>query len=113
MAHAPTGPFGPTRQSAARPDPAGTPTRGRGAPWTGVVECFFMSLAQILDELPKLTPEERQQVFLRLQALEDEPDVEATPEMLSAIDEAIQASERGQVFTLDEVRAQAQAWFTK
>jgi predicted transcriptional regulator len=69
-----------------------------------------MSLAQILDELPKLTPEERQQVFLCLQALEAEPDVEATPEMLSAIDEAVQASKQGRVFTLDEVRAQAQAW---
>ena len=72
-----------------------------------------MSLAQILGELPKLTPEERQQLFLRLQTLEGEPDMEATPEMLSAIDEAIQASERGQVFTLDEVRAQAQVWITK
>ena len=72
-----------------------------------------MGLAQILDELPKLTPEERQQLFLRLQALEAELDVEATPEMLSAIDEAIQASEQGRVFTLEEVRAQAQAWITK
>ena len=72
-----------------------------------------MSLAQILDELPKLTPEERQQVFLCLQALEAEPDVEVTPEMLSAIDEAIQASGQGRVFTLDEVRAQAQVWITK
>jgi predicted transcriptional regulator len=72
-----------------------------------------MSLAQILDELPKLTPEERRQVHLCLQALEGEPEVEVTPEMLSAIDEAIHASEQGRVFTLEEVRAQAQAWLTK
>lgn len=72
-----------------------------------------MSLAQILDELPKLTSEERHQVFLRLQALEAEPDLDVIPEMLGAIDEAIQASEQGRVFTLDEVRAQAQAWITK
>jgi predicted transcriptional regulator len=72
-----------------------------------------MSLAQILDELPKLTPAERQKVFLRLQALGAEPDVDVTPEMLGAIDGAIQASEQGRVFTLDEVRAQAQAWIIK
>lgn len=72
-----------------------------------------MSLVQILDELPKLTPEERRQVYLCLQALEDEPEFEATPEMRAAIDEAIQASEQGRVFTLEQVRAQAQAWITK
>ena len=72
-----------------------------------------MSLAEILEELPKLTPEERQQVYLRLQALEDEPEVEATPELLAAIDEAVRASEQGRVFTLEEVRAQAQAWLTR
>jgi hypothetical protein len=39
--------------------------------------------------------------------------VEVTPEMLSAIGEAIQASEQGRVLTLDEVRARAQPWITK
>ena len=56
-----------------------------------------MSLAEILEGLPKLTPEERRQVYLCLQALEDEPDVEATPEMLEAINEAIRASEQGRI----------------
>ena len=72
-----------------------------------------MSLAQILEALPQLTPEERRQLQLQLQALEDEPELEATPEMLAAIDEAIRASEQGRVFTLEEVWAQAQAWITR
>lgn len=72
-----------------------------------------MSLAEIIEGLPKLMPEERRQVYLCLQALEDEPEVEATPEMLAAIDEAVRASEQGRVFTLEQVRAQAQVWLTR
>ncbi|HEY0793518.1 MAG TPA: hypothetical protein VGD78_20825 [Chthoniobacterales bacterium] len=72
-----------------------------------------MSLAQILEELPKLTPEERRQLHLHLQTLEEEPQIEATPEMVAAIEEAIRASEQGRVFTLEDVRVQAEAWTTK
>ncbi|HEY0789675.1 MAG TPA: hypothetical protein VGD78_01305 [Chthoniobacterales bacterium] len=72
-----------------------------------------MSLAQILAELPKLTPEELRQLHLHLPTLEDEPQLEATPEMLAAIEEAIQASEQGRVFTLEDVKIQAESWNAK
>jgi len=46
-----------------------------------------MSMTEILDELPKLSIEERQLLFQRLNELEVGA-IEETPEMLAAIDEA-------------------------
>jgi len=46
-----------------------------------------MSTSEILDELPKLSVEERQLLFQRLSELEM-GEIEETPEMLAAIDEA-------------------------
>jgi hypothetical protein len=46
-----------------------------------------MSMTEILDELPKLSIEERQLLFQRLNELETGA-IEETPEMLAAIDEA-------------------------
>jgi len=44
-------------------------------------------MTEILDELPKLSVEERQLLFQRLSEL-NLGDIEETPEMLAAIDEA-------------------------
>jgi hypothetical protein len=44
-------------------------------------------MTEILDELPKLSVEERQLLFQRLNELEI-GEIEETPEMLAAIDEA-------------------------
>ena len=46
-----------------------------------------MSMTEILDELPKLSVEERQLLFQRLSEL-TLGEIEETPEMLAAIDEA-------------------------
>ena len=46
-----------------------------------------MSMTEILDELPKLSVEERLLLFQRLNELET-GEIEETPEMLAAIDEA-------------------------
>jgi len=46
-----------------------------------------MSMTEILDELPKLSVEERQLLSQRLNELEI-GEMEETPEMLAAIDEA-------------------------
>jgi len=46
-----------------------------------------MSMSEILEELPKLSVEERQLLFQRLSELEL-GEIEETPEMLAAIDEA-------------------------
>ncbi len=46
-----------------------------------------MSMTEILDEVSKLTAEERQLLFQRLNELET-AEMEETPEMLAAIDQA-------------------------
>jgi hypothetical protein len=46
-----------------------------------------VSMTEILDELPKLSVEERHLLFQRLNELET-GEMEETPEMLAAIDEA-------------------------
>ncbi len=48
---------------------------------------LHMSVTEILDELPKLSIEERQLLFQKLNELEGGT-IEETPEMLAAIDEA-------------------------
>ena len=50
-----------------------------------------MSVEQILKELPKLTPEERREVFEQLAELETQHAYRPTPEESAAIDEAIEA----------------------
>ena len=63
-----------------------------------------MSFAEILDELPKLTPDERQAVYRLIEDIDGEPRFEATEEMLAAIDAATQSLEAGKGIPLDEVR---------
>jgi hypothetical protein len=59
-----------------------------------------MSLKQILEELPKLTPEERQEVRNWLDA-EEFPE---TDELIAAVDEGIWSSETEQSLSIEEVR---------
>ena len=59
-----------------------------------------MSLNQILEELQKLTPEERQEVRDWLDA-EEFPE---TDELMAAVDEGIRSSETEQSLSIDEVR---------
>ena len=59
-----------------------------------------MSLKQILEELPKLTPEERQEVRDWLDA-EEFPE---TDELIAAVDEGIRSSETEQSLSIEEVR---------
>jgi transcription elongation GreA/GreB family factor len=54
-----------------------------------------MSVEQILKELPKLTPEERREIFEQLAELEAEYTYQLTPEESAAIDEAIRSLEAG------------------
>jgi len=41
-----------------------------------------MSLAEIIEELPKLTPEERRTIYQQIERLDGEPNFEPTSEML-------------------------------
>jgi len=64
-----------------------------------------MTITEILDELPKLTMEERHLLIDRLTELEVDRIAE-TPEMLAALDEGIHAAEQGGGISIEEARRQ-------
>jgi hypothetical protein len=59
-----------------------------------------MSIKEILEELPKLTPEERRQLRDWLEAEE----FAETDEFLAAVDEGIRSSESEQSLSIEEAR---------
>ena len=63
-----------------------------------------MSVEQILEELPKLTPEDRRRILELLAQLESENAHALTPEESTAIDEAIRSLEAGKGIPASEVR---------
>ena len=64
-----------------------------------------MSIKEILEELPKLTEEEKRQLWNVLDHELTPEEDEESPEVLAAIDEAIQSLERGgKTYTVEEVR---------
>ena len=63
-----------------------------------------MSFAEILDELHRLTQEERQAIYRLIEDIDGEPRFDATEEMRAAIDAATQSLEAGKGIPLDEVR---------
>jgi hypothetical protein len=64
-----------------------------------------MSINEILEELPKLTEEEKRQLWNVLDHELTPEEDEESPEVLAAIDEAIQSLERGEkTYTVEEVR---------
>jgi len=71
-----------------------------------------MSIAEILEELPKLQSQERHLLFERLEALEDDQ-LQETPEMLAAIDAGRQSLREGRTYTPNEVRALVKQWATR
>ena len=75
-------------------------TRAQTLTPSRIVSGTAMSLKQILEELPKLTPEERQEVRDWLDA-EEFPE---TDELIAAVDEGIRSSETEQSLSIEEVR---------
>jgi hypothetical protein len=63
-----------------------------------------MSVEQILEEQPKLAPEERRRIFELLAQLESPDDHVLTPDERAAIDEAIRSLEAGKGIPASEVR---------
>jgi hypothetical protein len=63
-----------------------------------------MSIEQILEELPKLAPEERRRIFELLAQLESQNAHVLTPEEGAAIDEAIRSLEAGKGIPASEIR---------
>jgi len=92
---------------------------GRNTLWptvgfTGIMISAEMNLAEIIEELPKLTVEERQAIYRQIEELDGEPQFEATEEMRRAIDEATRSLEAGKGIPLEEVRQRFLAkWATK
>ena len=68
-----------------------------------------MSVNEILQELPKLSPEDR---HLIRQQLDEHfiDDFEETPEMLAAIDEGLKSSAEGKNITIEELREEMKTW---
>ncbi|PYJ54949.1 MAG: hypothetical protein DME82_09110 [Verrucomicrobia bacterium] len=72
-----------------------------------------MSATEILDELPKLTPAELETVYRRAVELHQGRTVEASPELLAAIDAADESFAKEGGVSLDEARRIAASWNTK
>lgn len=69
-----------------------------------------MSLDEIIEELPKLTPEERRQIYLQVERLDGEPEFEATPEMLATIEEVTRSVQIEPTYSLEEARQRVREW---
>jgi hypothetical protein len=63
-----------------------------------------MSLAEIIEQLPKLTAEERQAIYRQTEDLDGEPLFEATEQKRAAIEEATRSLEAGKGIPLEAVR---------
>ena len=72
-----------------------------------------MSMTEILDELPRLAPDERQAIFRRLVEIDPALEAEETPEMLEAIDAGIRSLETGAGVGTEEARRRIAQWVTK
>ena len=67
-----------------------------------------MSVHEIIEELPKLSEEERQLILRRLVNL-DQP-FEPTPAMEAAIREGLRSLREGKTYSAAEVRSRITAW---
>jgi hypothetical protein len=71
-----------------------------------------MSATEILDELPKLSPDDIDAIFFRAAALRQHA-VSASPELLAAIDEADASSAAGSGKSVEQIEAEIKSWLTK
>lgn len=71
-----------------------------------------MSAIEILEELPKLSPEEIDQIFFRAAVLRQHV-INASPELLAAIDEADASFEKEGGATIKEIETMVKSWTTK
>jgi hypothetical protein len=69
-----------------------------------------MGLAEIIEELPKLTPEERRAIYQQIERLDGEPTFEPTSEMLVAIEEGTRSAQTERMYTADEIKERIRQW---
>lgn len=72
-----------------------------------------MSVKEILEELPRLDAVERQIVLRRLVEIDPALEVEETPEMLAAIDEAVSSFDADNGVGIEEARRRLAQWTSK
>ena len=72
-----------------------------------------MSTTEILEELPRLNPAELETIYRRAVELHQGRTVEATPELLAAIDEADASFAKEGGVSVDEARRIVASWNTK
>jgi hypothetical protein len=72
----------------------------------------FVSATEILKELPKLSPEEINQIFFCAADLREQM-IKASPDLLAAIDEADASFAKEGGFPIEQVEAMVKAWTTK
>lgn len=72
-----------------------------------------MSFTEIVEELPRLSADERHDLLNRLVELDDSAVFEETPEMLAAIDEGIHSMETEPSITLEEARRSIPRWTSR
>jgi 7,8-dihydro-6-hydroxymethylpterin-pyrophosphokinase len=72
-----------------------------------------MSVREILEELPRLDASERQPVLRRLIEIDPALEVEETPEMLAAIDEAVRSFDADKGVVIEEARRRLAQWTSK
>lgn len=72
-----------------------------------------MSATEILDELPRLTPAELEIIYRRAVELHQGQTLEASPELLSAIDAADESFAKEGGVNVDEARRVMASWNTK
>jgi len=63
-----------------------------------------VSLTQILEELPNLTDQEREELLERLLEWNGTSEIEETPDLLAAIDEGTWSAENEPMSTLEDVK---------
>ena len=72
-----------------------------------------MSASEILNELPRLSPAELETIYRRAAELHQAIEIEPSPELLSAIDEADESFSKEGGVTIGEAHRIAESWNTK
>jgi predicted transcriptional regulator len=72
-----------------------------------------MSVAESLDELPRLSADERHTILRRLVELDAELEIEETQAMISKIEAGMRSMESDSGVSLDEARGRMAGWISK
>jgi len=72
-----------------------------------------MSFTQLIEEIERLSPEERELLQSKLNALQQQDGIEESPELLAAIEEGIRSAEEGPMIPIEEMIEKVKTWHIK